>query len=290
MLVSAVAFGLMPIMARFAYASGVGVDELLFMRFVIGFVTMGVFLAASGRLVLPRRGDLLTLILLGGVAYFLQSGMYFTSLLYSPVAIVALVLYTYPVFTTVGAFILGWERISKPLAAVFVIAIAGLVLVANPSGKQLGLGVLLALGASIVYTAYILGGSKVLRTVRGELGAFYVMGAAAISYGLVGGVTNMIHLSFGLIGWFWVVMLTITSTVGGLPLFFIGLSIIGPSKAALLSLLEPLTSIFVSLVLFGNSLTALQWFGGLLILVATVITALYRTPKPQDQRPITFGC
>lgn len=286
-LVSAVAFGLMPIMARFAYANGVGVVELLFVRFLFGFMLMGAILLASGRLILPGRTDLLKLILLGAFAYGLQSGLYFTALLYSPIAIVALVLYTYPVFTTIGAFVLGWERISKPLAAALVIALAGLVLVANPSGEQLGLGVILALGASIIYTIYILGGSKVLRRVRGDVGAFYVMGAASVSFGVAGEFTKTIHLNFGLMGWFWVAMLTLVGSILGLPLFFMGLSKIGPSRASLISLIEPLTSVFASLALFGNSLTASQWFGGLLILIATAITALYSRPEPLAQSIIT---
>ena len=275
-LVSAVAFGLTPIFARFAYAEGVGVDALLFVRFLFAFVIMGTALAASGKLILPRTGDLVVLLVLGGVAYFLDSTFYFTALLYSPVAIVALLLYTYPVFTTVGAFMLGWEKISKQLAASFLIAIVGLVLVANPVGEGLGVGVLFALGSSIAYTIYILGGSKVLRRVRGEVGAFYVMGAAALSFGLAGKMTNTLDMNLSLMGWFWAAMMAFVGGAIAVTFFFIGLSKIGPSSAALISLFEPLTSIFAALLLFGNSMTALQWLGGLLILVATAITALYK--------------
>jgi drug/metabolite transporter (DMT)-like permease len=114
-LISAVSFGFMAIFARLAYAQGVGVDELLFLRFLSAFLIMGAILVASQRMVLPRGGDLLMLIALGALAYFLQSTLYFTALLYSPVAIVALLLYTYPVFVTIGAFMLGWEKFQQLL-------------------------------------------------------------------------------------------------------------------------------------------------------------------------------
>jgi drug/metabolite transporter (DMT)-like permease len=274
-LTSAISFGFMPIFARFAYSQGVGVDELLFVRFLLAFLIMGAILAVSRRLFLPKKRDLFVLMLLGALGYFLQSTFYFTSLLFSPVAIVALLLYTYPVFVTVGAHALGWEKFSRCIGGAFVVALIGLVLVANPFGSAIGFGVLLALGASITYTIYILSGLKVLRRVRGEVASFYVMGAASVSFGLTGGITGSIRLNWGIGGWFWVAMLTLVCTVVAATTFFIGLSRIGPSRAALISLIEPVTSVLLSLAVFGNSLTASQWVGGFLILAATVITTLY---------------
>jgi len=280
-LVSAVSFGLIPIFARLAYSQGVGVRELLFVRFLLAFLIMGTILAASRRLIVPNKDDLLILIALGALAYFLQSTLYFTALLYSPVAIVALLLYTYPVFVTIGAFVLGWEKISRRLAGAFVIATLGLIFAANPFGNTIGFGVILALGASITYTIYILGGSKVLRRIKGDVAAFYVLGAGSISFGLTGALTGSIHLNWTPEGWFWVAMLTVICAVVAISTFFMGLSRIGPSRASLLSLVEPVTSVLVSLWLFGNALNVLQWFGGLLILVATALTALYGNPEPR---------
>lgn len=274
-LVSAVSFGFMPIFARLAYSQGVGVDELLFVRFLLAFLIMGTILIISRRFVLPKRRDLLALILLGALAYFLQSTFYFTSLLFSPVAIVALILYTYPVFVTIGAYALGWEKVSRRLIGVFVIALLGLVLVANPFGSVIGLGVFLALGASLTYTIYILRGSELLGRVGGEVASFYVMGAASVSFGLLGALTGSIRLNWGVSGWFWVGMITLVCTVIAATTFFIGLSRIGPSSAALISLIEPVTSVLLSLALFGNTLTTSQWFGGLLIFAATAIITLY---------------
>ena len=158
-IVSALSFGFMPILARFAYFQGVGVTEFLFLRFLFALPILGTLLAASHKLFLPKRMDLLALIVLGGLLYFLQSTFYFSALLFSPVAIVALLLYTYPAFVTLGAYMLGWERVSRRLAGVIIVALIGLVLVANPFGTAIGFGVFLALASAITYTIYILGGS-----------------------------------------------------------------------------------------------------------------------------------
>jgi drug/metabolite transporter (DMT)-like permease len=280
-LVSAVSFGFMPIFARLAYSQGVGVGELLLVRFVSAFLIMGAILAISKRLILPAKQDVLVLVVLGALGYYLQSTLYFTSLLYSPVAVVALLLYTYPVFVTVGAFALGWEKISRPLATAFVIALVGLFLVANPFSVSFGLGVILALGSSITYTVYILAGSKVLRNVSGDVAAFYVMGAASFSFALKEALTGPRNLNWSFQGWFWVAMITLICTVIAVTTFFIGLSRIGPSRAALISLVEPVTSVLASLWLFGNALSVSQWFGGVLILAATALTTLYANKTPR---------
>lgn len=273
-LVSAVSFGFMPIFARLAYSQGVDVDELLFVRFLLAFLIMGAVLATRRLLIVPKTQDLLVLIGLGALAYFLQSALYFTSLLYSPIAIVELLLYTYPVFVTIGAFALGWERVPRRLIAAFIIAVVGLFLVASPF-NSVGYGVFLALGASVTYTIYILSGSKVLRRVRGYVAAFYVMGSAMVSFGLTGALTGSIHLNWSFEGWFWVATISLVCTAIAITSFFIGLSRIGPSRAALISLVEPVASILASTWLFGNALNASQWLGGVLILAATAITTLY---------------
>jgi len=168
-LVSAVLFGFMPIFARLAYPQGVSVGEMLLVRFLFGFLFIGAFLAFTRRLSLPSVRQVLVLVGLGAVTYFIQSTLYFTSLLYSPVAIAVLVLYTYPIFVAIGSFALGWEKISRRLTGVFIIALVGLVLVANPFVSPIGLGVIFAFGSAIMYAIYILSGSRLLRSVRVEV-------------------------------------------------------------------------------------------------------------------------
>ena len=279
---SAVSFGFMPIFARFAYSQGVSVTEFLFIRFLFGFLMLGTLLAASRKLFLPKRMDLLALIVLGALCYFLESTFFFSALLFSPVAIVALVFYIYPAFVTFGAYLLGWERVSRRLAGVIIVALIGLVLVANPFGTVIGWGVFLALASAITYTTYVLGGSKVLRRVRGEVASFYVMGAGSVSFGITGTLTGSIRLNWDVSAWFWLLTITALCTVLAVAGFFMGLSRIGPSRASLISLIEPVTSVLLSLAIFGNKLTTSQWLGGLMILASAAFTTIYGKGLPPE--------
>ena len=53
-------------------------------------------------------------------------------------------------------------------------------------------------------------------------------------------------------------------------LFFAGLKRVGPSTAAILSTLEPPTTVALAFVAFGESLTTVQLAGGALVLGAVL--------------------
>jgi drug/metabolite transporter (DMT)-like permease len=276
---SAVSFGLMPIFARLAYENHVNVRELLLVRFILAFLAMGAFLLATGRLVVPGRNQLLILLALGGVGYFAQSTLYFNSLLYVPVSVVSLILYTYPPFVTAGSLVLGWEKMSVSLAVCLSLALVGLGLVANPTGHVALVGVLMALGASITYTIYILVSTKVLRKVSGEVASFYVMGAAALSFVLSDSLTGGISISWNFQAWIWVLLISVVSTIVAITTFFQGVRLIGPSRASILSSIEPATAVIAASILFAESLNAHQIGGGLLIVVAALLTAFSKRTR-----------
>jgi drug/metabolite transporter (DMT)-like permease len=278
-LTSAISFGLMPIFARLAYQNQVDVRELLLVRFILAFLVMGGFLLATGRLVVPTRNQMLVLLALGGVGYYLQSTFYFSSLLYIPVSVVSLILYTYPPFVTAGSLMLGWEKMSSSLAVCLSLALVGLGLVANPTGDIVLVGVLLALAASITYTIYILVSTRVLRNVSGEVASFYVMGAAALSFILSNSLTGDMNISWSLQAWIWVLLIAIVNTVVAITTFFRGVTLIGPSRASILSSVEPATAIIIAAILFSESLNTYQIAGGLLIIIAALMTAFSKRAR-----------
>lgn len=273
-LVSAVSFGLMPIFARLAYGSGVGVQEFLFVRFVLAFLLMGVFLKLTDRAAIPSRNRLLALLALGGIGYFLQSTLYFTALLHIPVSVVALVLYTYPAFVMAGSLALGWEKISVSVTLSLLLALVGLALVTNPIISVEVVGVSIALGAAITYTAYILVSTRVLNGLSSEIGSFYIMGAASLSFGIYGQMTRELHFAWSLGAWTWVIMTSLICTFLAITVFFQGLKIIGPSRTSIISTAEPVTSILAAAVTFNEVLTITQLIGSLLILLAAILAAL----------------
>ena len=63
----------------------------------------------------------------------------------------------------------------------------------------------------------------------------------------------------------WLACLGAVSTVGAIALFFAGLRRVGPSTASILSTLEPVVTVALAFVVFGESL-GLQLLGGAFVL------------------------
>ena len=249
-------------------------QELLLVRFVLAFLLMGIFLRLTGGVSIPSRNHLLVLLGLGGIGYFLQSTFYFTALLYIPVSVLALILNTYPAFVTAASLALGWEKISVSIAISLLLALVGLALVANPILNVEVAGVLIALGATITYTAYVLVSARVLKEISGEIGSFYIMGAASLSFGISGLLTGKLHLAWNFEAWIWVLMISLICTFLAITIFFQGLKIIGPSRTSILNTAELVTSVLAASVIFNELLSITQLIGGLLILLATILAAL----------------
>jgi len=191
---------------------------------------------------------------------------------------VVLLLYTYPAFVTGLSFALGYEGISAKVVLSLLMALGGLVLVANPVLSLSTVGIILALGGSVTYTCYILVSSRNLKGVSGELSGFYVFGGATLSFGVLGLSTGKLLFTWNSQGWLWIVLISIISTSLAVILFFKGLRLVGPSKASILSTAELVTSVVAAFIIFGETLSTLQLIGGMLILAAVVISSLpYRS-------------
>jgi drug/metabolite transporter (DMT)-like permease len=272
---SAASFGAMAIFGKLAYDAGVGVLTLLFVRFVLaGLILSGANAIRRPRPRLPGRRALLTALGLGAIGYAAQSGLFFTALTRIDAGLTALVLYVYPALVTLGAVALGRDRFDRVRVACLLIAFAGLALVlfvGEPAHVE-PLGVALALGAAVAYTGYILISDTVLseRVDPLALSALVCVGAA-VSFALAAGVSGEASLSFDPIGWLWLGAIGIVATVLAIVLFFGGLARVGPSRASMISTIEPLVTVALASVVFGEALSATQLLGGALVLASVVL-------------------
>jgi drug/metabolite transporter (DMT)-like permease len=286
---SAASFGAMGIFGKLAYDAGVGVLTLLVVRFVLAAVILG---AANGarrpRPRLPGRRGLLIALGLGAIGYAAQSGLFFSALTRIDAGLCALALYIYPSLVTLGAVALGRDRLDRVRVASLLLAFAGLALVlfvGNPAHVD-ALGVALALGAAVAYTGYILVSDTVVsnRIDPLELSAFVCAGAA-VSFALAAAVSGKASLSFDAIGWLWLGAIAVVSTVLAIVLFFGGLARVGPSRASIISTIEPLVTVTLAAIVFGEALTATQLAGGALVLASVVmLQTLGRHPPSPSER------
>jgi drug/metabolite transporter (DMT)-like permease len=282
---SAAAFGAMGIFGKLAYDEGATVGTLLATRFVLAAALFWVLLVCAGGARALRglsRRDLGLAIALGAIGYGAQAGCYFAALDRLDASLLALVLYTFPTMVTVAAIALGRERASLRTAAALALASTGLVLVlaGAAAGALDPLGTALGLTAAVVYTTYILISDGVAARVEPVALSTLVCSGAAVSLTLVGLVDGDLQPgSVSATGFLWLGGIAVVSTVGAIALFFAGLRRVGPSAASILSTVEPVVTVALAFVVFGESLGPAQLAGGALVLAAVVaINAPARRP------------
>ena len=288
-LASATAFGAMGIFGKLAYEEGASVGTLLATRFVLAAALFWGILACPGGLrglrALSRR-DVGIALALGGIGYCVQTGAYFAALERIDASLLGLLVYTFPVIVTVAAIALGRETPSRRTAVSLLLASAGLVLVlaGAASGGVDTLGAALGLAAAVVYSVYILSSEGIAARLGPLVLSTLVCTGAATTLtvaGLAGGGLAPDRVTAE--GWVWLACLAVVSTVGAISLFFAGLRRVGPSAASILSTIEPVVTVALAFVVFGESLGPAQLLGGALVLSAVLAVRAplrVRVPDP----------
>jgi drug/metabolite transporter (DMT)-like permease len=286
-LASGAAFGAMAIFGKLAYDEGANVGTLLGVRFAIAAALFWALLLADGaaREVGALNGrDIGAGLALGACGYALQSGTYFAALEHIDASLLSLVLYTYPAIVAAAAVALGRERLNGRRVAALVLASGGLALVVAGAGAGAldPLGIALGLGAALVYSTYILVSDGIVARVSPRaLAALVCTGAAA---SLIAGSALLGEFRPGALtttGWGWVAGLAVVSTVGAISLFFAGLRRVGPTAASILSTVEPLVTVLLAFVVFGETLGPVQIAGGAFVLAAVLVLNA-RRPRPRQ--------
>ncbi len=270
-IISAIAFGAIAIFAKTAYHSGSDPISVLFFRFSIASVIM-IPWVLFGKIPFPRGRFLLGLILMGGIGYVGMSFCYFTALTMASAGLVAILLYLYPAIVTIFSVLLFKERMTWIKSIALFFAIIGTVLTIGLGGGGELLGILLAMTAPFIYSAYILVGSRILREVPVLSSSTVVMISASVVFGGTVAVQGL-NLPQTWQGWAGVLGIAILSTVIAIIAFFAGLERVGPTNASVLSTFEPVTTVILAVLFLGEKIGPTRIVGGGLILVAVVLLA-----------------
>ncbi|MCW2608538.1 MAG: rane protein [Frankiales bacterium] len=283
-LLSASAFGVMPVLTKVVYDDGVGPYGVLSVRFTLGaLVLLGLALARGERL--PRGRALVPLLLLGGVGYALQSLCYFSALERVSASLTALLLYFYPALVVVLTAVLVRRAPGRTAVVCVVVATGGTALTVGPlEGGQLT-GVLLGLAAAAVYAVYIVVSAQVVTGTVHFATSAVVMAGAATTYDVLA-VSTGAALPRSTAGWSALVAVALVGTVVAVAAFFAALERLGPADTSVVSTAEPVVSVLVAALVLGERLGPLQVVGGVLVLVAVVVLARLSPEPDADTVPV----
>jgi len=292
---SSLFFGLLPIAAKWAYASGISILTLLHYRFGIAAVVMWILLfTTKGNRVRVGLASLIALALMGAVGYGIPAFLFFNSLKRIPAGIAEIILYSYPAFVVFFSRLLYGERISFHKIAALLLVMLGMIFVLEVRSFRLDLlGILMAFGASVIFSLYLCAGQKIVQKVNPLVMSTYVMSFAALFFFVLrslrkGFVTGEVSVPRE---WFIVLLIAVACTSIPVLLQLSALEKIGGVRTSLISSLEPLWVIFFDFLFFGVVLTLQQLIGGLIVIggvVVIVLSSYERVPPVKTLKEATI--
>ncbi len=276
-LLSAAGFALMPIFGIFAFRENVNIVTLLFLRFSLTALVLFAVLAAKRQRFAVSRRQLALLFVLGGVLYSAQSTFYFSALRYISASLTGLLLYTFPFFVALLAAVVDKEKLTRANILAFALAMAGLVFVLGASQATVAFaGVALALAAAVVYSVYLIISTRVVKELSPVVTGAFVAASASLVVLAFGTATGQLNFALSPVAWLAVAGIVVFATVMAILAIFRGLELIGPTRTAILSMVEPLITFAFASLLFGDHFTAVQLAGGAAVLGGAAIVVKAR--------------
>jgi drug/metabolite transporter (DMT)-like permease len=271
-------FGFLGIFGRLATGAGLSVGELLTYRFSLATLVLGGFLVLTDFEKLKiGKSDFVICMGLGFFGYAFFSTLYFIAINGVSVAEASLLLYTFPILVTLGAWMVFAERPTRAQLIALPLASLGLALVIGIADFQASIktmgAVTAGLGAAVTYAAYILISSRVQKNIHPYTSAFYVMLSASLGLAVFHQPDLHRLMEFTPLVFAILIGIAVICTVLPLILFLKGLQKLGNAETSLLSTVEPLTAALLGYLFLHESLKLSQYVGGGLVIFSLIVTA-----------------
>ena len=270
--ISMAIFGTLGLFVRHIQVSS---GELALYRAIMAATLIGVYLLITGNKIPFKsiKRDI-PFLLLSGMAMGINWILLFEAYKYTTVSVATLSYYFAPVVVTLVCPILFKEKMTSKQIICFVMSTLGIVMITGVGDVSTSetnvIGILFGLGAAMINATEILI-NKFIKGVEGLHRTFLQFIAAIII--LVPYVAATSGVNLGLldgIGWGALLVVGIVHTGITYCLYFSSLKELPGQKVAILSYIDPLVAIIISVTLLGESMTVMQAIGGALILGFTL--------------------
>jgi drug/metabolite transporter (DMT)-like permease len=276
-LLSGVCFGFIGIFGKWAFASGLTPGELLSLRFLIAGLVMMLLIGGARGLqsLCLSRADLLWSIILGVFGYAVMSYCYFRALSGLSASLTVLLLYMYPLIVPIaGRIFLGEAIPHERLLALPVVMVGLVLLVWGDIEVREPVAIAFGIGSAVFYSIYILCSRRFLANADSLTASAYIQLGAGLAVGVfeLRDHARVMHILQA--AWPALAGLTLIGSVCAITLFNSGLKRLKSWEVSVLSTSEPVTAVFLAMVLLDERLSRQQWVGAVLVIISLLFVSL----------------
>ena len=279
-IISMTIFGTISLFVRnIPLASG----EIALYRALLASLLIGLYiLVTKQKIKFSNAKKEFPLLLISGIAMGINWILLFEAYKHTTVSIATLSYYFAPIIVMLLSPLFFREKLTKKQIVCFFMATVGIVMITgigeSGSGSHM-IGILMGLGAAFFYATVILL-NKFIKNVDGIHRTFLQFIAAIITLLPYVCVTSGINItSLHSTGWICLLIVGLIHTGITYCMYFSSIKDISGQKAAILSYIDPLVAVIISVTVMREAITVWQIAGGILILGFTLWNELPQRKK-----------
>jgi DME family drug/metabolite transporter len=250
------------------------------------------------------RTELRSFAAIGAISVGVYHALWVTSIALNGAAVATVLIYTFPTFVTLGAWLLFRESIGRAQVAALVLALLGCALVVRAYDSAVlrvsWLGALVGLSTGLTHAGYVLFSQRAVRSHSPWVSLAYTMLFGSLALLLLNLVLAPAQL-FGIGNragpWLLLLVLALGPTLGGYVLFTAALRYIPGRIASLIAVIEAPAAALLAVLTLGERMEWPQLLGLVLILAAIGLPQLMgmrrrradTLPPASDTPPLPAG-
>lgn len=279
-ILSALSFGSISVLTVLITTAGVSLVTAMAWRYALGVALLAVVARPSQLRTIPKQ-RVVQLLVIGGCGQALITYLSLRALDYIPVGPLAFLFYTYPAWVALLAAVRKTEKLTIVRVIALTLALAGVtIMVGAPTEKLNPIGVMLALGSALLYSAYLPALEHVQDGIPAIIATLLLIAGAAITFVIAALFMSELYLPIGLAVWSKIFLLALVSTVIAFLTLIKGLAVLGPVRTAIIATVEPFFTATLGVLVLGNQLSASTLVGGALIAGAVLLIQWNSTLAP----------
>lgn len=278
-IIAGVCWGLIGLFSNYLSTAGLRPEQITVIRCVLACFVIGGYLLIFKRGAFKVRVKHLWIFLGTGVlSIAFYNVCYFACINMCGLSFAAILLYTAPCFVVLLSAVFFKEHLTRQRGFALIIAFVGCLLVVGVGSGQTslsGLGILVGLASGIGYALYSIFARVALKHYEAPTVMFYTFLFASLALLPFSEPINIVSLALDSASVFEVMIaLALISTVTPFACYTTGLAHMETGKASIMAFVEPMVSLLLGVMVFGEVLTLQNMIGVIGILGAVVLLNL----------------
>ncbi len=277
---ASVLLGVIPSANKYILLSGMSSGSIVFfmqLTIAVSALIIGMITRQSFRV---SKKQLVMLLIVGAVG--MGGTEFLLNIAYGmiPVGLTTMLHFLYPSIVSIIMVVLFKQKMTKLKLGGILLSVAGMLLIADLSGGIKLAGIAAALCSSLTYTFYMIANEKGnINELPLIIKLFFVSFGSTLAFGIQTAASGTFSLPVGTVVF---VQLFFILGLGSMIAFYLliaGIKLIGASSASFFNMLEPITSLVVSNLIYHDQPSLFTLLGCSLVLSSVLLAALDGSKK-----------